>query len=64
MRQVCVGRILSQLVVGGEERFLNPIPPGLFEGGLAWGGGGGDGNCPQPIKFGGVVENHKLIILV
>ena len=50
---------------------LYPITPGLFEGGSAWGGGrkvpeahnsktvNGNG-----IKFGGVVENHKLINLV
>ena len=24
---------------------LNPIPPGLFEGGSAWGGGGGGGGA-------------------
>ena len=33
---------------------LNPIPPGLFEGGLAWGGGGGaggGGKCPRPITL-------------
>ena len=29
---------------------LNPIPPGLFEGGAAWGGGGG-GKCPRPITL-------------
>ena len=58
---------------------LNPIQPGLFEGNWAWqgargGGGGGEGGkCPRPItqtindnemKFGGVVENQKLINLV
>ena len=49
---------------------LNPIPPGLFEGGAAWGGGGGGGKCPRPItlklhcinanemKLGGVVKDH------
>ena len=46
---------------------LNPIPPGLFEGGVAWGGGGG-GKVPaaynnkaindNEMKFGGVVKNH------
>ena len=31
---------------------LNPIPPGLFEGGAAWGGGGGGGGkCPRPITL-------------
>ena len=33
---------------------LNPIPPGLFEGGSAWGGGGGargGGKCPRPITL-------------
>ena len=53
-------------------RSLNPIPPGLFEGGSAWGGGGG-GEVPTAhnsktinngMKFGEVVENHKLINLV
>ena len=28
---------------------FNPIPPWLFEGGLAWGEGGGGGKCPRPI---------------
>ena len=45
---------------------FNPIPPGLFEGGAAWGVGGG--KCPQPIiqktindnemKLGGVAKDH------
>ena len=30
---------------------INPIPPGLFEGGAAWGGGGGGGKCPRPITL-------------
>ena len=31
---------------------FSPIPPGLFEGGSAWGGGGeGGGKCPQPITL-------------
>ena len=30
---------------------LNPIPPGLFEGGSALGGGGGGGKCPRPIAL-------------
>ena len=29
---------------------INPIPPGLFEGGAAW-GGGGCGKCPPPITL-------------
>ena len=33
---------------GGRIHFLNPIPPGLFEGGAAWGGGG---ECPRPITL-------------
>ena len=47
---------------------LNPIPLGLFEGGLAWGGGGGvesargDYNCKtvndNEMRFGGVVNDH------
>ena len=46
---------------------LNPIPPGLFEGGSAWGGGGGR-KVPaaynsktindNKMKFGGVVKDH------
>ena len=46
---------------------LNPIPPGLFEGGSAWGGGGGR-KVPaayssktindNEMKFGGVVKDH------
>ena len=45
---------------------LNPIPPGLFEGGAAWGGGGQ--KVPTAynsktiddteMKLGGVVKNH------
>ena len=31
---------------------LNPIPTGLFEGGSAFGGGGGEGGkCPRPITL-------------
>ena len=52
---------------------LNPIRPGLFWGAWAWrgGGGGGGGEVPAAqnsktihgieMKFGRVVENHKLI---
>ena len=46
---------------------LNPIPPGLFEGGSAWGGGGGR-KVPaaynsktindNEMKFAGVVKDH------
>ena len=48
---------------------LNPIPPGLFEGGSSWGGGGG-GRAKVPaafysktindneMKFAGVVKDH------
>ena len=46
---------------------LNPIPPGLFEGGAAWGGGGG-WKVPaaynsktindNEMKLGGVVKDH------
>ena len=54
---------------------FNPIPPGLFEGGSAWGRGGGKGRKvpanhysktinDNGMKFGGVVENYKLINLV
>ena len=51
---------------------INPIPPGLFEGGSAWGGGGGEVPAAHNsktindngMKIGGVVENHKLINLV
>ena len=46
----------------GKGIMVNPILPGLFEGGSACGGGGGGGKCPRPItlkliKFVGVVEN-------
>ena len=56
--------VLSDPVIThGHESFvlqetlvtLNPIPPGLFEGGSAWGGGGGGtgrgGKCPRPITL-------------
>ena len=46
---------------------LNPIPPGLFEGGAAWGGGRGR-KVPaaynsktindNEMKLGGVVKDH------
>ena len=46
---------------------LNPIPPGLFEGGSAWRGGGGR-KVPaaynsktindNEMKFGGTVKDH------
>ena len=49
----------------GLARHLNPIPPGLFEGGSAWGGGGGvPAACNSKIindngmKFGGIVKDH------
>ena len=32
------------------ELNINPIPPGLFEGGQAWGRRGG-GKCPRPITL-------------
>ena len=35
----------------GLLSLFNPIPPGLFEGGAAWGGGGGGGMCPRPITL-------------
>ena len=47
---------------------FNPIPPGLFESGSAWGGGGGGRKVPaaynsntindNEMKFGGVVKDH------
>ena len=51
---------------------FNPIPPGLFEGGAAWGRGGGGGGGGQKvpaannsktindneIELGGVVKDH------
>ena len=52
---------------------FNPIPPGLFEGGAAWGGGGGGGGGggakvpaaynsktinDNEMKLGGVVKDH------
>ena len=33
------------------QETVNPIPPGLFEGGAAWGGGEGGGKCPRPITL-------------
>ena len=58
----------------GRARYLNyfkirfnPIPPGLFEGGAAWRGGGGGGvpaACnsktinDNKMKLGGVVKDH------
>ena len=51
-----------------RNRDLIPIPPGLFEGGSAWGGGGGGRKVPaaynsktindNEIKFGGAVKDH------
>ena len=48
---------------------FNSFPPGLFEGGAAWGGGGGGGRKvpaaynskalnDNEMKFGGVVKDH------
>ena len=44
----CVVGFFSLVILEKSEsnilflpRSLNPIPPGLFEGGSAWGGGGG-----------------------
>ena len=48
---------------------FNPIPPGLFEGGAAWGGGEGRGRKvpaaynsktinDNEVKLGGVVKDH------
>ena len=47
---------------------LNPIPPGLFEGGAAWEGGGGRRKVPatynsktindNEMKLGGVVKDN------
>ena len=37
----------KKLLHPSQIGFLNPIPPGLFEGGAARGGGGG--KCPRPI---------------
>ena len=49
---------------------FNPIPPGLFEGGAAWGGWGGGGGRKVPaannsesiddneMKLDGVVKDH------
>ena len=38
--------------------YLNPIPPGLFEGASALvGGGGGGGKCSRPITL-------KLLMIV
>ena len=53
----CVVGLFSLVILEKSEynifflpRSLNPIPPGLFEGGSAWGGeGGGSGRCTRPI---------------
>ena len=47
---------------------FNPIPPGLFEGGAAWEGGGGGRKVPaaynsktindNKMNLGGVVKDH------
>ena len=47
---------------------FNPIPPGLFEGGAAWRGGGGGRKVPaaynsktindNEMKLGKVVKDH------
>ena len=44
-------------------RKINPIQPGLFEGDWAWGRGEVQKVPDNVMKFGGVVENHKLINL-
>ena len=36
---------------------VNPIPPGLFEGGAAWGGGGRTINDNE-MKLNGEVKDH------
>ena len=52
-------------------KYLNLIRPGLFEGGSAWGRGGGVHAAhnsktiyDNEMKFCGVVENRKVINLV
>ena len=47
------------------KQIINPIPPGLFEGGAAWGGGGGrkvpaanNSKTINDMKLGGVVKDH------
>ena len=51
---------------GLSSGIINPIPPGLFEGGAAWGGGGGGVPAAynskaindNEIKLGGIVKDH------
>ena len=55
-------------LLGSVGSNFNPIPPGLFEGDSAWGGGGGGRKVPaacnsktindNEMKFGGVVKDH------
>ena len=57
-----------------EKKNFNPIRPGLFWGALALGGRGGGRKVPAThdsrtihdieMKFGKVVDNHKLINLM
>ena len=48
----------------GKVEKLNPIPPGLFESGAAWGGGGMPAAYnsktinDSEMKLGGVVKDH------
>ena len=57
---------MSRLTHISPVIYFNPIPPGLFEGGLAWGGGGGSARGlynsktinDNEMKFGGVVKDH------
>ena len=43
-------RLENPRLPGVESRLqnVNPIPPGLFEGGAAW---GGNRKCPRPITL-------------
>ena len=43
---------VSERFLSASENAFNPIPPGLFEGGSAFGGGRGrGGKCPRPITL-------------
>ena len=45
------------------ESLLNPIPPGLFEGGAAWGGGGGGRKVPAAYNSKTIndIEANNLV---
>ena len=61
-------QLQGKIVSNTKAEHFNPIPPGLFEGGSAW-GGGGEGAAraaaynsktinDNEMKFGGIVKDH------